>query len=210
MANAPANPPPASAPAKGAAAPVAAPGAPTGFGKIKAQLQSMLLGSKEILGVDIGSYSIKVAYIKNEGGGPQLKAWGLLPLDLNPEASPEQKKQQAVNLLRAFLIQKQIQVKEAATSVSGNAVIVRYVKFPRLNKDELWATLATEAEPFIPFDIKDVQLGFHILGELTEEGQKKMETVLVAAKKDAIQARVEVLEAAGLKPTIIDVDSFAL
>ncbi|MBI4423321.1 MAG: type IV pilus assembly protein PilM [Elusimicrobia bacterium] len=168
------------------------------------------MGTRDVLGVDIGSHSIKVALIKPEGGQLHLKAWGLLPLDLNPEASPEQKKQQAVNLLRAFLIQKGIQVKEAATSISGNSVIVRYVKFPKLNKDELWATLATEAEPFIPFDIKDVQLGFHILGDLVEEGQKKMETVLVAAKRDAVQARVEVLEAAGLKPTIIDVDSFAL
>ena len=40
--------------------------------------------------------------------------------------------------------------------------------------------------------------------------QKKMETVLVAAKKDVVQARVEVLDAVGLKPAIIDVDSFAL
>ncbi len=181
-----------------------------GLQKLKSGLGSLFVGSKDVLGVDIGSHSIKVALIKNEGGAPQLKAWGILPLDLNPEASPEQKRQQSVNLLRAFLIQKGIQVKEAATSISGNSVIVRYVKFPRLNKDELWATLATEAEPFIPFDIKEVQLSFHILGEMMEEGQKKMETVLVAAKKDAIGARVDILEAAGLKPTIIDVDSFAL
>jgi type IV pilus assembly protein PilM len=87
---------------------------------------------------------------------------------------------------------------------------VRYVKFPRLTKSELTATLATEAEPFIPFDINEVQLGFHILNEIVEEGQKKMETVLVAAKKDLVQQRLDILSGAGLAPTIIDVDSFAL
>ncbi|MCX5788966.1 MAG: type IV pilus assembly protein PilM [Elusimicrobia bacterium] len=177
---------------------------------LKARLQSMLTGARDVLGVDIGSHSIKVASIKNEGGQYHLQTSGLLPLDINPEAPPEQKRQQAVNVLRGFLIQKGVQTKEAATAISGNSVIVRYVKFPKLTKEELRATLATEAEPFIPFDIKDVQLSFHILGDLIEEGQKKMETVLVAAKKDAIQARVDILEAAGLKPTIIDVDSFAL
>ncbi|MBI5200113.1 MAG: type IV pilus assembly protein PilM [Elusimicrobia bacterium] len=210
MATAPEKPKQPAAPAKGAAAPVAAPAKAGGVASITNKVKGFFLGSREVIGVDVGSHSIKVAYFKTEGGITSLKTWGVLPLDLNPEASPEQKKQQAVNLLRAFLIQKGVQVKEAATSISGNSVIVRYVKFPKLNKDELWATLATEAEPFIPFDIKDVQLGFHILGDLMEEGQKKMETVLVAAKKDAVQGRVEVLEAAGLKPTIIDVDSFAL
>lgn len=179
-------------------------------GKAKSALTSIFLGSREVLGVDMGSYAVKAVLLQGEGAGLQLKAWGYLPLDPKPDASAEEKKQQTVNLLRAFLIQKGIQTKHAAAAISGNAVIVRYVKFPRLTKEELWATLPTEAEPFIPFDIKDVQLGFHILGEMIEEGQKKMETVLVAAKREAVQARVEVLTAVGLKPAIIDVDSFAL
>lgn len=188
---------------------------PISLGKLsvsdaKGLLQSIFIGPKDILGIDIGSYAIKVVHIAQDAAGPRLRAWGRLQLDFKQEVAAEEKKQQAINLLRAFLIQKGIQVQHAATSVSGNAVIVRYVKFPRLTKEELSSTLETEAEPFIPFDIKDVQLGFHILGEIVEEGQKKMETVLVAAKKDAVQSRVDVLEAAGLKPTIIDVDSFAL
>ncbi|MBI4386830.1 MAG: type IV pilus assembly protein PilM [Elusimicrobia bacterium] len=177
---------------------------------IQSALKSVFMGSREVLGVDIGSHAIKVVLLEKNGAGAVLKSWGHVVIDAKPDASPEERKQQTINHLKAFLIQKGFQVKHAATAVSGNSVIVRYVKFPRLTKSELSATLATEAEPFIPFDIKDVQLGFHILGELMEEGQKKMETVLVAAKREAIQARVEILEAAGLKPAIIDVDSFTL
>jgi type IV pilus assembly protein PilM len=144
---------------------------PISFGKLslsdtKDLVASIFFGPSEIVGIDIGSYAIKVVHIVG-GASPRLKAW-------------------------------------------GRSVIVRYVKFPRLTKDELRATLPTEAEPFIPFDIKDVLLGFHILGEIVEDGQKKEETVLVAAKREAVQNRVEILQAAGLKPAIIDVDSFAL
>ena len=173
-------------------------------------LTELFLGPQDVLGIDIGSYSVKVVQIKAEANVPVLKTWGYLPLNPKPEATPEERKTQTVNALRAFLIEKGLKIKETATSLSGNSVIVRYVKFPRLTRAELSATLATEAEPFIPFDINEVQLGFHILNEVVEEGQKKMETVLVAAKKELVTQRLEVLNGAGLHPTIIDVDSFAL
>jgi len=173
-------------------------------------LAAFLFGPEDILAIDIGSYAIKIAEIKQEGGVFSLKNWGYIPLNVKPEATPEENKAQAVNELRAFMIKKGVKIKEIATAVSGNSLIVRYVKFPRLTKPELSATLATEAEPFIPFDINEVQLSFHILAEITEEGQKKMETVLVAAKKDLITTRLDILQGAGLLPTIIDVDSFAL
>ena len=177
----------------------------------KAQgLASFLAGPLDILAVDVGSYAIKCCHIKYEGGVPVLKVWGYMPYNVKPEATPEEKKVEAIKEIRAFLIQKGVKVTDAATSLSGNSVIVRYVKFPRLTRAELSATLSMEAEPFIPFDINEVQLGFHILNEVTEDGQKKMETVLVAAKKDLVNQRLDVLQGAGLTPTIIDVDSFTL
>jgi type IV pilus assembly protein PilM len=178
-------------------------GALKGFGE-------MFLGPRDVVAVDVGSYAVKVVLLKQEGAALQLKAWGHLPVSAKAESSPEERKTAVVNALRAFLVEKGVGVREAATALSGNSVIVRYVKFPRLTKTELQATLATEAEPFIPFDINEVQLGFHILSEIVEEGQKKMETVLVAAKKELVSARLEVLTEAGFTPTIMDVDSFAL
>lgn len=173
-------------------------------------LGEKFLGPRDIVAVDVGGYSVKVVLLKQEGASLTLKAWGHLPIGAKAEASPDERKIAIVNSLRGFLVEKGVSVRDAATSLSGNSVIVRYVKFPRLTKTELQATLATEAEPFIPFDINEVQLGFHILSEIMEEGQKKMETVLVAAKKELVSARIEILQGAGFTPAIIDVDSFAL
>ncbi|MCR4296328.1 MAG: type IV pilus assembly protein PilM, partial [Elusimicrobia bacterium] len=173
-------------------------------------LAEMFLGPKDVVGIDVGSYAVKIVLFKLEAGAYQLKAWGHLPLGAKADAGPDEKKSAVINALRAFFIEKGIKIKDIATSLSGNAVIVRYVKFPRLTRAELMSTLATEAEPFIPFDINEVQLGFHILSEIVEDGQKKMETVLVAAKRDLVVQRLEILQGAGLTPAIIDVDSFAL
>ncbi len=173
-------------------------------------LGEMFLGPRDVIAVDIGSYAVKVVLLKQEGAALALKAWGHLPIGAKADASPDERKAAIINSLRGFLIEKGLSTREVATSLSGNAVIVRYVKFPRLTKTELQATLATEAEPFIPFDINEVQLGFHILSEIVEDGQKKMETVLVAAKKELVSARLEILQGAGFAPAIMDVDSFAL
>lgn len=181
-----------------------------GLGIFK-QLATIFYGPTDVLAVDVGTYAIKAAYINEEGGKPDLKAWGYLPLELKADATPEERKAQAINVMRAFLIEKGIKTKAIATAISGNSVIVRYVKFPMLTKAELSATLATEAEPFIPFDINEVQLSFHILDDtLMEEGQKKMETVLVAAKKDLVTSRIDLIQSIGLTPAILDVDSFTL
>ena len=169
--------------------------------------------SKEVIGVDIGSHNIKVVQLKKTGeNNYQLLKYGSAPisLDYNTESSPFDRKQSAVNSLKKLLIQNKISIKKAVTSVSGNSVIVRYVKFPSLSHAELEKTIQFEAEPYIPFGVQDVNIGFQILGEVMDEGQKKMETILIASKKEIIQDRTDILEEAGLIPVIVDVDAFAL
>lgn len=166
--------------------------------------------SKEIVGIDIGSYAVKIVCFSEEKKQIKLKDWGHIPLAIKPDTPPEEKKAIIAQEIKDYLKKKGIQAKYAAASISGNAVIVRYVKLPKLSRKELALTLNVEAEPYIPFDIKDVNLTYYILNDVMEEGQPKMDTVLVAAKKDAIKDKIDILSAAGLDPLIIDVDSFAL
>ncbi|MCK5219806.1 type IV pilus assembly protein PilM, partial [bacterium] len=103
-----------------------------------------------------------------------------------------------------------IRTKNVATAISGDSVIVRYVKLPYMSEDELKNVITYEAEQYIPLAIDLVVLDFEILGELEEEGQRKIEVLLVAAKEDIIDQHVDILKRAGLTPIVIDVDTFAL
>lgn len=166
---------------------------------------------KDLTAIDIGSHSIKIAQLKKTGNQWSLQSYDVLTIGMeNPEQGPEERKQAAATALKDYFQQHPALPKDVVASVSGNAVIVRYVKFPSLSHEDLAKSIQFEAEPYIPFDIRDVNIGFHILGDVVEEGQKKMETILVAAKKDIIQNRLDVLQGAGLRPAIIDVDAFAL
>lgn len=171
-----------------------------------------LFRKKETLGVDLGTYNIKVVQLKGSGDRYSSIKYGIEPLSVGAtsEVSPQERKTLMVEALKKILEREKFTAKDAVTSVSGNAVIVRYVKFPQLSREDLEKTIQFEAEPYIPFDIKEVILGFQIIGEVVEENQKKMETILVAVKKDAIQSQIEILNEVGLRPVVIDVDAFAI
>jgi type IV pilus assembly protein PilM len=178
------------------------------FKKIK--LPSLhFLRSKEMLGIDLGSTSLKIVQIS---GGRLIRCAykELDPKDAAPELAPGEKSAALVGLLQAFLSEEKGAPKVGAVSISGNSVIVRYVKLPKLPREELDKTIQFEAEPYIPFSIPEVNIGFHILGDVVEDGQSKMETVLVAAKKELIDQRLGVLNEAGIRPVVVDVDAFAM
>lgn len=167
------------------------------------------LRAKETLGIDLGSTSIKIVQL--DGG--RVVRWGyreLDPKEAAPEVSAQDRMSALGHLLNDFLQQDKRSPKVGSISVSGNSVIVRYVKLPKLTHQELEQTIQFEAEPYIPFAIPEVNMSFHILRDTTEDGQPKMETVLVAAKKELIDQRLEVLTAAGIRPIVVDVDAFTL
>lgn len=166
---------------------------------------------RDIVGIDIGSSSVKVVLFSHEKGTRKLKAWGHIPFSLPANAQPDERKAIISDEISRFFKKMGIQSKYVATSVSGNSVIVRYVKLPKMTKKELDLAIKVEAEPFIPFDINDIYLSYYILNDnIQEEGQQKMEVVIVAAKKEAVNEKIDIITGAGLDPVIIDVDSFAL
>jgi len=168
--------------------------------------------SKELVGIDIGTHSIKLVGLKGAPGRWSLAKYAIseIPVGSIEELSSEERKAVMTSTLRNMLSSTRIRTRKVATSVSGNAVIVRYVRFPRMSPSDLEKTIQFEAEPYIPFDIREVNISTHILGDVMEEGQPKMETVLVGAKKELLEERMEIVEGAGLKTLIIDVDAFAL
>src|SRR5690606_4374622 len=98
--------------------------------------------------------------------------------------------------------------REVAFSISGNAVIIKKISLPEMTPEELDESIQWEAEQYIPFDIKDVNVDVQILNPRAGQGQ--MDVLLVAAKKDVIQDYMSVIAEAGLKPVIADVDTFTI
>ncbi len=167
---------------------------------------------QDLVGIDIGTCTIKLVCLKKSGSQWSLVRWGIIPYaeDIPLDTPLIDRRSQAVSALQNYLRTADFPTQKAVASVSGNSVIVRYVKMAKTSPSELAKSIKFEAEPYIPFNIDEVNLSFSILGESNENGQPQIETVLVAAKKDSVDLRVDLLREAGLTPVILDVDAFAL
>jgi type IV pilus assembly protein PilM len=171
----------------------------------------MFLGKKrDIVGFDIGSSSIKLVELNRGKGGFKLQNLGLSALP--PEAIVDGALMDSVTIIdviRDLVSTTKTKRKDVVTSVSGHSVIVKKITLPFMTEAELEESIQWEAERYIPFDINDVNIDFHMLGSSSENADL-MDVVLVAAKKDIINDYQSVIVEAGLNPVIIDTDSFAL
>ena len=148
------------------------------------------------MGIDIGNHYIKAVALLQSGSKPTLVNFSVKPVGDNVV--------QAIKDAHAELGFTKINV---VTSISGPAVIVRYIEMPSMSADELSSAIRFEAEKVIPYNIKDVELDG---SKLEDVGGGKMKVVIVAAKKDAIESQLNMVFEAGLEPILLDIDSFAL
>ncbi len=171
----------------------------------------MILGKKDhLVGLDIGSQSIKVAEIMPSKSGPTLKNFGMAKL--NAECIEEgtiNEPEIVTNTIRQLKKELGIKEKKVAISIGGYSIIVKKINVQTMSEDKLLETIHFEAEQYIPFDINDVNLDFQILGE-NENNPNQMSVLLVAAKKDLIDDYIQIVTDAKFIPSIIDVDAFAL
>ncbi len=169
----------------------------------------MLLEGKHLIGVDIGTSSVKVIQVRKSGKGYHLLKHGVEKLPPQSIVDGHVMNHGAVvDALRKLFRELKISQREVALSISGNSVIIKKLNLPLMKAEELEEQIQWEAEQHIPFDISEVELDYNILSENPAAGQ--MDVLLVAAKKDEIQDLVEVVREARLKPLVVDIDAFAI
>jgi len=169
----------------------------------------------QLVGIDIGSHSIKIVEIEDSKKGMVLTNFGMIELPPDAIIEGSIKEMEIVSsALKNLLKNLKIKNKNVATSISGYSVIVKKISTPKKEEEELERTIQGEAEQYIPFDINDVNLDFQILHseEETEEEEKEdlMDVLLVAAKKDIVEEYISLLHLTELSPMVLDIDAFAL
>src|SRR6266851_2038758 len=161
---------------------------------------------KPLVGLDIGSSSIKAVELKGTRQGYELVSFGLEPLaqDTVVDGAIMDAPLVAGAISNIFDTQR-IKTRDVATAVSGHSVIVKRVTLPMMTEEELFDRIQTEASQHIPFDIADVNLDHQLL----ESIDSQMDVLLVAVKKDKILNHTNVLAQAGKNYSVVDIDAFA-
>ncbi len=162
---------------------------------------------KALVGLDIGSSSIKAVELRSSKQGYELVSFGLEPLAQDTVVDGAIMDAPLVaGAISGIFDQQKIKTRNVATSVSGHSVIVKRITLPGMTEEELYDRIQTEASQHIPFDILDVNLSYQLL----ESVDTQMGVLLVAVKKDKILNHTNVLAQAGKTPVVVDIDAFAL
>ena len=167
--------------------------------------------SKGVVGLDIGSATVKMVELKEKKGDQfSLQRIGVEPL--SPEAIVDgsiMDSSLVVDAIQKLTDQTGVKSPNFATSVSGHSVIIKKIELPAMEPDELAESIQWEAEQHIPFDINDVRLDYVTLSE-DDPGMENMDVLLVAVKREKVNDYVSVISQSGKSPVVVDVDAFAI
>lgn len=167
------------------------------------------LGAKPLVGIDIGSSSVKLVEAEGKRNGWVVKRFAVAQLPEDTIVDGEVVNHGAiVEAIKTVVKESGTKAKLAATSVSGASVIIKHINIPITKPTELEDQVYWEAEQYIPFPMAEISLDFEVVRE--DNGDGKMDILLVAAKKDFIEKRLSTIRDAGLQPEVLDVDVFAI
>ena len=170
-----------------------------------------LFGSKakNLIGLDVGSSAVKMVSLRAGRGGYHLDGAGIEPLPAGTIVDGVISRRDTVSeAIDKIFTSQGVKENRVATSVSGHSVIVKKITLPVQTPAEVRDSIQFEAEQYIPFDISEVYLDYHVLAGESDGNQT--DVILVAAKRDTIDDQTDVITLAGRNPVIVDIDSFAL
>jgi type IV pilus assembly protein PilM len=164
-----------------------------------------------LIGVDIASTSIKLVELSQTGKGIyRLERYAIepLPKDTVTDGNIANLDQVSDALKRGW---KRLgsRNRNVAMSLPAAMVITKKIIVPAGQKEEeLELTVEAEANQYIPFALDEVNLDFQILGP-APNNPDEVEVLIAASRKEKVEDRVAIAEASGLKPRVMDVESYA-
>lgn len=164
----------------------------------------------ELVGVDVGSYAVKMVQLTQGKAGHKLENMGmaLVPSSAVSEGRIENPKVVA-DVLRKLAKNLRIKPGPIAASISGYEVMIKKIEMPTMTEEELGIRLRQEIAQYVPYQLDEVNVDYEIV-DVSKSRAKFMDVLLVAAKKEAVSFHVSMLRSAGFEPMVIDVDYFAL
>lgn len=167
--------------------------------------------ARPLLGLDISSSAVKLVELASNGkDGYRVERYAIevLPKDAVSDGNIADL-DGVVEVVRRAWKRLGTSTKNVAMALPASAVITKKIVVPGgLREDELEVQVETEANQYIPFSIDDVNLDYQVIGP-SPVAPDEVEVLIAASKKERVEDRVAVADAAGLKALVVDVESFA-
>ncbi|MCU1418123.1 MAG: pilus assembly protein PilM [Schumannella sp.] len=168
--------------------------------------------SANIVGVDIGSASIRAVELKNADKNKlSIVRFHEMPL---PEGSVRRgevlEKQTVATALKRLWSTGGFKTKDVVLGIGGPRVVSRDLALPRVPAAQVKEILPFHVQEMLPVPVEEALLDFYPTGELSTENGPMVTGLLIAAIKEAVSANIAAVTEAGLRPVHVDLIPFAL
>jgi len=164
-----------------------------------------------LIGVDISSSAIKMLELADGGGGSyRVERYAISPLPKESVVDGSLVKPDAVaDALRDTWRHLDTRTRDIVLALPASAVTAKKIILPKETTEaDIEIQAITEANQIVSFPIEDVALDFQVLGP-SPRNPEENEVLVVVSRKDRIEERVAAAEAAGLRTSVVDVDTYA-
>ncbi len=159
-----------------------------------------------VLGLDVGSTSVKIVQLRKDGCDWVVTAAGLTEIPDGTEDDKTRREINTVNAIRECFESTGIKTKFAVYGVCGPEVAVRCFKFPALPHEEVSGAIMLEASQVCPFNVEESAVDYQLISNETGS----VTGVLVAATNKLIDRKNRLIQDAELNGTLLDADGLAL
>ncbi len=170
---------------------------------------ALKIGPRNLVGIDIGFSAVKIVELKkSKKGNFELVRQSFIPLPEGALIEDEiQNQEQVVECVVQAYKRGKFSTPLVCLGLWGSNTVARRLQLAGGTPEEIEDQVIWEAEQYIPFDVEDSSISFHIVGENEGGG---VDVVVGAARKDLIDSFKDVITLAGLKPKIVDLLQISL
>ncbi len=171
------------------------------------KLQEIIkLGQNEVVGIDIGAWSVKTVKVKKTSDAYTLTDAALQEIAACDPKDEYLKQTNTVEAVKDALNAAGIGSKFAVCGVGGPEIAVRSFEFPSLLPDEIDGAVMMEASQVCPFNLEDSTLDYQVVSQ----DEETISGTLVAATNRAINNKKILVQGASMKTVLMDVDGLAM
>ncbi len=151
-----------------------------------------------VIGIDIGTHSIKGVELGQAGGGHGIRRWAIEPLIAGDTKAALKKISERLQIKNQYLV----------SAVFGKGTLIRYVDLPRMSLEDLRKAYVYDLDKYFPFDPKSIYTDCSILNP--DGKDKKMVVLLAAVKKEMVDERMKLFEETGYELNRVTINSIAM
>lgn len=184
------------------------------FSKITSAVRSSIQSkdTDSVIGIDIGSASIKVVQLRNKEGVPTLDTYGELQLgpygDVEVGRATTLSQEKLVQALGDIISESGASSKNAALTISFNSSFMTLLSFPKEEMNTIDTRIAEEAKKYIPVSLSELVLDWFPMATTNESPTQKI--LLAAIRKDVLQNIRFVTSSTGLTELLAEIETFSL